>query len=79
MSTIEVHKAIKLARKTMLKLENVSKVYYGKNHISSSDDNNDSRPFLEHVVLNNLNLSVGEGEFITIVGRSAVERAHYLT
>src|SRR5215212_2426191 len=53
----------------MLKLENVSKVYYGKNHVGI-DDNNDSRLFLEHVVLNNLNLSIGEGEFITIVGRS---------
>ena len=54
----------------MLKLENVSKAYYEKSHISSSDDNNDSTPFSEHVVLNNLNLSIGQGEFITIVGRS---------
>ena len=69
MSTSEAHKVTKLARKTMLKLENVSKVYYGKSHVGR-DDNNDSRLFLEHVVLNNLNLSIGEGEFITIVGRS---------
>jgi NitT/TauT family transport system ATP-binding protein len=62
----------------MLKLENVSKVYYGKNHVSSSEDNNDSRLFLERVVLNNLNLSIGEGEFITIVGRSGCEKSTLL-
>jgi NitT/TauT family transport system ATP-binding protein len=62
----------------MLKLENVSKVYYGKSHVSSSEDNNDSRLFLERVVLNNLNLSIGEGEFITIVGRSGCEKSTLL-
>lgn len=62
----------------MLKLENVSKVYYGKNHVSSSEDNNDSRLFLERVVLNNLNLSIGEGEFITIVGRSGCGKSTLL-
>lgn len=78
MSTIEAHKVAKLERKTMLKLENVSKVYYGKSHVSSSEDNNDSRLFLERVVLNNLNLSIGEGEFITIVGRSGCEKSTLL-
>lgn len=62
----------------MLKLENVSKVYYGKSHVSSSEDNNDSRLFLERVVLNNLNLSIGEGEFITIVGRSGCGKSTLL-
>lgn len=77
MSTIETHKVTELAQKTMLKLENVSKVYYGESHISSND-NNDSRLFLEHVVLNNLNLSIGEGEFITIVGRSGCGKSTLL-
>lgn len=62
----------------MLKLENVSKAYYEKSHISSSDDNNDSTPFSEHVVLNNLNLSIGQGEFITIVGRSGCGKSTLL-
>jgi ABC-type nitrate/sulfonate/bicarbonate transport system ATPase subunit len=78
LSTIEAHKVTKLAPKTMLKLENVSKVYYGKSHVGSSDDNNDSRLFLERVVLNNLNLSIGEGEFITIVGRSGCGKSTLL-
>jgi ABC-type nitrate/sulfonate/bicarbonate transport system ATPase subunit len=77
LSTIETHKVTELAQKTMLKLENVSKVYYGESHISSND-NNDSRLFLEHVVLNNLNLSIGEGEFITIVGRSGCGKSTLL-
>lgn len=77
MSTIETHKVTELAQKTMLKLENVSKVYYGESHISSND-NNDSRLFLEHVVLNNLNLSIGEGEFITIVGGSGCGKSTLL-
>jgi ABC-type nitrate/sulfonate/bicarbonate transport system ATPase subunit len=76
LSTIETHKVTELAQKTMLKLENVSKVYYGESHISSND-NNDSRLFLEHVVLNNLNLSI-EGEFITIVGRSGCGKSTLL-
>jgi NitT/TauT family transport system ATP-binding protein len=77
LSTIETHKVTELAQKTMLKLENVSKVYYGESHISSND-NNDSRLFLEHVVLNNLNLSIGEGEFITIVGGSGCGKSTLL-
>lgn len=55
----------------MLKLENVSKVYYGKSHGNSSDDNNDNRVFLEHVVLNNLNQSIGEGALLFL------KKVHY--
>jgi NitT/TauT family transport system ATP-binding protein len=72
LSTIEAQEITNVGRKTILKLENVSKIYHG----NSSDKNN--RVLLKHVVLNNLNLDVREGEFITIVGPSGCGKSTLL-
>lgn len=67
--------ASKNSEKEIVILENISKAYNGnktngnssKVNISSSGS---STVLLEHIVLDNLNLRIKEGEFVTIVGPS---------
>lgn len=76
MSTIEAQKITNLGQKTILKLENVSKVYYGNGNRNRNDSN--EKHLSEHTVLNSLNLDIREGEFITIVGPSGCGKSTLL-
>ena len=58
----------------LLKLNNISKVYQGGN----GNNNDKSQSLLEHTVLDNLSLEIGEREFITIVGPSGCGKSTLL-
>jgi len=64
------------SERILLKLNNISKVYRGRN--SNGSNNNRSQTLLEHVVFDNLNLKIREGEFITIVGPSGCGKSTLL-
>ena len=58
----------------LLKLNNISKVYQG----AHGKKNDKSQSLLEHTVLDNLSLEIGEREFITIVGPSGCGKSTLL-
>jgi ABC-type sugar transport system ATPase subunit len=64
----EAQKITRIGQKIVLRLENVSKEYYGNG--DSNNSNSENKFLSQHTVLSNLNLNVREGEFVTIVGPS---------
>ena len=64
----EAQKITRIGQKIVLRLENVSKEYYGNG--DSNKSNSENKFLSQHTVLSNLNLNVREGEFVTIVGPS---------
>jgi NitT/TauT family transport system ATP-binding protein len=76
LSTVGSQEITRLEQKTVLKLENVSKVYYGNGN--SNKSNSENKALTQHTVLNNLSIDVREGEFITIVGPSGCGKSTLL-
>jgi ABC-type multidrug transport system fused ATPase/permease subunit len=75
--------ASKNSEKEMVILENISKAYNGNKTNRNSNKVNTSRSgsstvLFEHIVLDNLNLGIMEGKFVTIVGPSGCGKSTLL-
>ena len=78
MSTVRAQEITRLEQKIVLRLENVSKVYYGNGNGNSNKSNSGNKVLSQHTVLNDLSLDIREGEFITIVGPSGCGKSTLL-
>jgi len=76
LATVVSQEITRLEQKIVLRLENVSKVYYGNGNSNKSNSKN--KTLSQHTVLNNLSIDVREGEFITIVGPSGCGKSTLL-
>jgi hypothetical protein len=61
LSNVEAQRTTSMEQKIILNPNNISKVY----HENNNNSNKEGQVFLEHTVLDKVNLDIREGEFIT--------------